>query len=110
MYMIYFSEHDDSVAEEAEKNNVKNKKEIKFEFKIGRSPPGMDPKKDDNDKKKKKSSKEGFEGFDGEPKYQYGFFGLLAAIALSYIYEGFGMDFGDNTTMNTFLNVSFTTT
>ena len=83
---------------------------MKFEFKIGRSPPGMDPKKDDKDKKKKNSDKEGFEGFDGEPKYQYGFFGLLAAIALSYIYEGFGMDFGDNTTMNTFLNVSFTTT
>ena len=85
---------------------MKRKNEFKVEFKIGGGKdPGKDSKKDDKDKKKKK--KDGFEGFDGEPKYQFGFFGVLAAIALSYIYENsFGMDFGESATMNTFLNVS----
>ena len=80
---------------------------MKFEFKIGRSPPGMDPKKDDKDKKKKNSDKEGFEGFDGEPKYQYGFFGLLTGLILSYLYENMGFDLGEQSTMNAFLNVSY---
>ena len=79
---------------------------MKFQFQIGRSPPGMDPKKDDKDKKKENSDKEGFDGFDGEPKYQYGFFGLLACLTLSYLYENMGFDFGEQSTMNAFLNVS----
>ena len=73
---------------------------------ICHSPPGMDPKKDDKDKKKKNSDEEGFEGFDGEPKYQYGFFGLLTGLILSYLYENMGFDLGEQSTMNAFLNVS----
>lgn len=96
------TENDDSVADEEDKKSVK--KEMKFEFKIGRSPPGMDPKKDDKDKKNKNSDKEGFEGFDGEPKYQYGFFGLLTGLILSYLYENMGFDLGEQSTMNAFLN------
>ena len=70
----------------------------------------MDPKKDDEedeDKQKKNSDKEGFEGFDGEPKYQYGFFGLLTGLILSYLYENMGFDLGEQSTMNAFLNVSY---
>merc|ERR1719209_1338191 len=81
------------------------KKEMKFEFKIGRSPPGMDPKGDKGNKKKGKGDKDdGIDGFDGEPKYQYAFFGLIAALAGSYLYENMGLDFGEQSTMNAFLN------
>jgi len=96
------TENEDSVEDEAEKSKGV-KKEVKFEFKFGGNSPKKDPKKND-DKKKKDSDDEGFEGFHGEPKYQYGFFGLLTAIIGSYLYENMGFDMGEQSTMNAFLN------
>ena len=77
-------------------------------MKIVRSPPGMDPKKNDKDKKKKNSDKEGFKvlfkvKFDDRRHIRW----ILTGLILSYLYENIEFDLAEKSTENTFLNVSY---
>ena len=78
---------------------------------ICHSPPGMDPKKDNNDEKKKNSKWKNWidimSKLDTSDVHCYIQLGLWTLLLLSYLYENRDF-FREQSTMNAFLDVSYT--